>query len=161
MSPCHLLSGLAKLVILGLTCMGTACQFPGPRQPPPPAEPWVETTELPLEKVFNPAFVDEVANRWLRTTARFGGVIDTMLDLPPDVRTGHVRFSILPDGNSTSMGGMRVVIPKAKSDIVFELSGGERIEILAFAREVIITSTRTGAQERGVMLVVESVRRAE
>lgn len=148
--------GLA--VVLGFSpAMLAGCQATRERPAPPAATSYVL---IPFKKLINPAFTDEVENKWVQCKVRFQTVMDTMTDLPPEYRTAFVRFSVQDVDDLTAIF-TDVVIPKAKSDLVFKLTMGDKIDLFTFAQSVVRTNTLTGVKQRGIVLVVESLAQSQ
>jgi hypothetical protein len=142
------------LVALGLVVLSGCVTDLTSSPVPPPSEPTF--VELPFQKLINPAFLDEVSGKWVQSVAAFGGTVDLVLDLPEEYQSGYVRLRLFaPDmtgGNSTN----DVVIPKSKSDPVFDMTMGTKVTV--YGRAQPITRTYRGGQKAsGFLLLVERI----
>lgn len=144
-----------KMVVLLtiIAMIGSACTMQITRSTPPARSDYVS---LPFKKVINPAFIDEVENKWFKSEVRFYMVINQVMDLPREYRNDYVRIMVM-DPEGSSAGTRSVVVPKEESDIVFDLKIGDIIEIFAYAQPLIVRSGITGAKQRKILLVVENI----
>ncbi|MDP8286808.1 MAG: hypothetical protein RAP03_09020 [Candidatus Electryonea clarkiae] len=113
-------------------------------------------TNIPFKKAINPAFTTDVANKWIRCKVQFWGQMDQVTDLPAKYRKDYVRFGVSGIDGPPPIAG-NVVIPKAKSDLVFELKQQEIIEIFAYIVPLSSTSAITGRSQSDVLFVVEKI----
>lgn len=142
------------VVLLAIMAMiGSACTMPITRSAPPARSDYVS---LPFKKVINPAFIDEVENKWLKCEVSFSMVMSNVMGLPREYRNNYVRIMVTDPGDITAITAS-VVVPKEKSDIVFDLKMGDIIEIFAYAQPLIVRSGITGAKQRKILLVVENI----
>lgn len=142
------------LVLIAISAAITGC-IERVRVPAPPAE--RSYVSMPFKKVINPAFIDEVQHKWLHVEVLFRHAMTAVTDLPPEYRDKYVRFAVSdPDDQMAQMPN--VVIPKAKSDPVFSLKWGDRIEMFVYAQPLLSRSGITGATQRKLLLVVEELR---
>lgn len=147
-----------KMVVLLaiMATIGSACTMPITRSAPPAQSDYVS---LPFKKVINPAFIDEVENKWLKSEVSFYSVINQVMDLPREYRNNYVRIWVMDTEDATA-STRSVVVPKEKSDVVFDLKTGDIIEIFAYAQPLIVRSGITGAKQRKILLVVESIEKS-
>lgn len=109
--------------------------------------------EFPFKKAANDAFADEVVNKRIRFTVAFNSIFAPMGDLPSEYRNGWVRI-IVVDPEGVGSQSSFVLVPKDKSDIVFDLKTGEKIVL--FTNPVMV-SRRSGAKY--VIFRVEEIQR--
>ena len=139
-------------------CLANGCQALDMKPKLPRAT--TDTVSMPLKKVLNPAFNDEVAGKWIRFDAGFGGVMDWVTDLPPEFRTGYVRL-FLSDAEDGFARTANAVIAKEKSDPVFAVQPGSAVfEVLAYIQPIVLTMN-TGVSQSSVLLVIDSLRKKE
>jgi hypothetical protein len=140
----YLMVMLMVCIIVGLG----ACATMGPTRPPKPADD-SGYTKLSFAKAINPAFVDEVANKYIRFTAKFLGQNTMVLMLPSEYQSGWV--SIMVEGAVMQ----QFVVPKDKSDIVFELKQGDLVEIFAFVKPLEMRTGLGGKQSNVLFEIIE------
>jgi hypothetical protein len=125
-----------------------------PTQAPARAE---EYTSLPFKKVINPAFADEVAGKWIRCRVVFQRVLARVIDLPGEYKKDWVRIMVGDAELGSQAMTMYVVVPKSKSDEVFDLKQGDEIELFAYLVPVRGFSGITGRGQSGVLFQVEKI----
>ena len=117
-------------------------------------------TLLPFKKVINPAFAEEGANKWIRCKVKFMNINTVVMDLPAKYRKDFVRIMVTDPNDMTSIS-MRVVIPKSKSDLVFELKMQDTIELFAYLVPITSTSAVSGRSQSNILFEVAKLRKIE
>jgi hypothetical protein len=92
-------------------------------------------TDVPIDKVINPALSAQIAKKWIRFKAKFSMTVPDMADLPKEYQDGWVRISVI-DPDDVLACTVNVAIPEAKSDIVSELKYGDVIEVFAYGKPI-------------------------
>jgi hypothetical protein len=110
-----------------------------------------------FKKAINPAFTDDFARKWVRFKARYMTQIEVVMDLPNEYQK-YVRIMV-GDTGDRSAATRDVVIPKEKSDVVFELQRGENVELFAYAVPVTRTSRISGSSQNMLLFVVQKIAR--
>lgn len=155
------MKGNTKIVFpILLLVVVTACSAVGTTSAPTPTTDDAYVT-LSLKKITNPAFADEVAGKWIRCNVLFRGVDPHIMTLPKEYQTGYVKFLIKnpEDRFDRATLAADVVMPKAKSDLIFELNNYEPIELFAYLAPIETYSHIPGRKQPGVIFVVEKVLR--
>ena len=110
-----------------------------------------------FKKLINPAFCSQYYGKGVEFEAKFMGQLDMMIDLPPEYKNGYVRVMLTTEEEGATMCN-NFVIPKDKSDIVFD---SKQFDIWTIkARGVAITSASaiTGRSGQGILLVADDIK---
>ena len=122
-------------------------------------------TNLPFAKIINPAFADDVANKWVRLNVAFVEIVNTVMDLPPVYQTGYVRL-MLADPHNTTNATIDALIPKSKSDPFFGLHPTTTkagiwypgIKIWAYLVPEIKDSAVSGRAQKSILIIIEKAK---
>jgi len=95
-------------------------------------------TNVPFGKLINPAFAKDYAGCSIRTRAKFGAsgadAKDTIITAKA-TKENKVVFRLLAPGAKSAEGGVvHALIGKAQSDVVFDLSEGDTIDLVGRTR---------------------------
>lgn len=114
-------------------------------------------TQLPFKKIINPAFAEEAEGKWVSCKARFRSIHGTNLMslLPSEYQKDYVGFMICDVDDVTAITTW-VVIPKSKSDVIFELKTGDVIDLFAY-----LVSIKTLRGQPSVLFEVEKVKKLQ
>lgn len=143
------------ILVLSILLLVSVCAMQG-LSTPPSEDSYIS---IPFKKVVNPAFHDEVKSKSIRTTVTFFGVRSGVMDLPTEYKQGWVRLFLMDQDDQTVSTDI-AVIQKDKSDLVFELKRGDRIEIIAYLVPVITRSGITGSTQKNILFRISSLRPA-
>ena len=79
-------------------------------------------------KIANPVFFNDYANKWVHFKTAFVVTFASLEDLPKEYQKDCVRIITM----ETSDLSFTVIVPKSKSDIVFDLKAMDPIEIFGY-----------------------------
>ena len=121
-------------------------------------------TNLPFAKIINPAFADDVANKWVRLNAGFVGIANSVMDLPPKYQTGYVRLELI-DRNTWNTT-VNALIPKSKSDPFFAIHTTSTkagvwypdLKIWAYLVPTIEGSAISGGEQNSILIIIEKAK---
>ncbi|NUM37499.1 MAG: hypothetical protein HUU50_23435 [Candidatus Brocadiae bacterium] len=142
---------LISLVILSCSVSDKAESTIALKNPSPITE--NDYISAPFQKITNPAFAQEYANKWVRCKANFSTQVNMVIDLPAEYKTNYVRISC-GVGTVTSLN---ILIPKDKSDLVFELTYGDKIELFGHLTPISTHSVLSGAGQSNLLFIVEKL----
>jgi hypothetical protein len=124
--------------------------------------------DVPFAKLIQPAFIADYSNQRVRFEAVFMGTFPAQSpDLPEEYSEDYVRIMLCSGGNPVSLGGYQgvdcqniysyVVVPKSKSDPIFEMKNGQKIRVVALAQPMSTLFRISGFQSNQLLLVVDSL----
>jgi hypothetical protein len=116
----------------------------------PPANDSLYET-VPIKKMVNPVFFNDYANKWVHFKTGFAITMASLEDLPKEYQKDYVRIITM----ETADLSFTIIVPKSKSDIVFDLKAMDPIEIFGYSNLVKYTD---GTQ--GLIIKVEKIVRA-
>jgi hypothetical protein len=114
-------------------------------------------TKVAFAKVINPAFAKDYAGCSIITRAKFGASgadVSAAAVTSKATKENKVVFRLLaPGSTSVESGAIHVLIGKSRSDLVFELSEGDRIDLTGGTRFLSGTDTEPVFEAKKIRLV--------
>ena len=95
---------------------------------------------VPIKKMVNPVFYNDYANKWVHFKTGFVFTMASLEDLPKEYQKDYVRIITM----ETADLSFTVIVPKSKSDIVFDLKSMDPIEIFGYSNLVKYTDGTQG-----------------